>query len=316
MLKVNKEAMKIVSTLLENPELYGVTEKRLACGATIIDTGLQTNGSYQAGLMVTEIAMGGLGKATLTVANFGELTLPSIIVETSHPTVALFGCQLAGWRIKLEDFAADASGPGRTLSGKPGSVFRKIGYRDSSTESVLLLETKQPPDEKAATEIAKACNVSPPDLYLLLTTTTSLVGTVQISGRIVETGLFRLDFLGFDCGKVLSGIGSAPIMPPHPDHGVAMGRCEDALTYGGFAHFEVDHQSDPELQEYVWKAPSTNSKDYGKNSYQVYKAVNFDFTQIDPAIFAPAKLCITNKRTGTVFSKGEINSEVLSRALV
>lgn len=316
LLGINKKAFEIVQLFLAHPEEYGVNVQRLPSGATVIDTGLKARGGYSTGLRVTEIAMGGLGTANLSITDFDGLKLPSVTVETSYPKIALFASQLAGWKIKVEGYAADGSGPARALSGKPGSVFRKIGYRDTSDTAVLLLEGETMPSDNAALEVAKACGVDPSNLYLVLTSTTSLAGSIQISGRIVEIGLFRLDFLGLDPDRVLYGSGCAPIMPIHPDMGRSMGRSEDALSYGGITSFVVDVEDDNTLKGYTEKAPSSNSRDYGRLSYDIYKTADFDFTKVDPAIFAPAVMTMNNVRTGSVFSAGRVNSELLKRSLL
>ncbi|MBD3172608.1 methenyltetrahydromethanopterin cyclohydrolase, partial [Candidatus Bathyarchaeota archaeon] len=85
---------------------------------------------------------------------------------------------------------------------------------------------------------------------------------------------------------------------------------EDALTYGGVTSYIID-ESENELREIAKKAPSSNCKDYGKTSYEIYKAVNFDFTQIDPALFAPAEITITCVETGKTFVCGEVNNELI-----
>jgi methenyltetrahydromethanopterin cyclohydrolase len=145
---------------------------------------------------------------------------------------------------------------------------------------------------------------------MLLTSTTSMAGMVQISGRVVETGLFRLDVLGMDLKKVKYGVGYAPIMPLHVDGGKAMGRAEDALTYAGVTSFVVDEEESI-LKEISGRAPSSNCKDYGKTSYEIYKAVDFDFTKIDPALFAPAVVTLVSAKTGATFTSGRINDEVI-----
>jgi methenyltetrahydromethanopterin cyclohydrolase len=234
-------------------------------------------------------------------------------VSTDHPAVALFGAQLAGWRIKPEGCTADGSGPARALANKPKAVFKKIEYRDESDVAVLLMETEELPPDSAAYYIAERANVEPENVVMVLTSTTSLAGMVQISGRIVETGLFRLDILGLDPKKVKYGVGYAPVMPVHPDEGIAMGRAEDALTYGGVTSYVVDESEDV-LKEIAEKAPSTNCSDYGKTSYEIYKAVNFDFTKIDPALFAPAAITLTCAETGATFTYGSINHEIIKNS--
>lgn len=149
---------------------------------------------------------------------------------------------------------------------------------------------------------------------MVLTSTTSLAGMVQISGRIVETGLFRLDLLGLDLKKVKYGAGFAPIMPLHTNMGKVMGRAEDELTYGDVTSYIVDEDEDV-LKEIAQKSPSTNCSDYGKTSYEIYKAVNFDFTKIDPALFAPASITLTSARTGATFTYGEVNNKIIKESV-
>ncbi len=313
MLSINRLAYELVKEFIGLPEYYGVTVEKLPCGTTVIDTGLEAPGGYEAGLLTTRIAMGGAGSANLGYADFGGLKLPTVIIATDHPAIALFGAQLAGWRIKPEGYTADTSGPARALALKPKKVYQNIEYKDEADVAVLLLETEEKPPDSAGTYVAEKRGVEPEDVYLVLTSTTSLAGMVQISGRIVETGLFRLDVLGLDLKKVRYAAGYAPVMPVHVDHGIAMGRAEDALTYGGVTNYVVDEEEDV-LRELVEKAPSTNCKDYGKTSYEIYKAADFDFTQIDPALFAPAVITMTCAKTGATFTRGEINSGILIKS--
>ena len=93
-----------------------------------------------------------------------------------------------------------------------------------------------------------------------------------------------------------------------------MGRAEDALTYGGVTAYIVDEEEDV-LKEMAEKAPSTNCKDYGKSSFEIYSAVNFDFTKVDPALFAPAVVTLTCAKTGTSFTYGEVNSEIVQNSV-
>jgi len=134
LLSINKLAYGLVEELLEAPEYYGVAVERLPSGATVIDTGLEASGGYEAGLMTTRVAMGGAGTASLGYADFGGLKLPTVVVSTDHPAIALFGAQLAGWRIKPEGYTADGSGPARALALKPKKVFQKsiTGTRPTS----------------------------------------------------------------------------------------------------------------------------------------------------------------------------------------
>lgn len=314
MLSLNKLALKHVRQFLDEPEYYNVVVERLPSGATIIDTGLNAAGGYEAGLLTTRVAMGGAGAVGLGYADYAGLKLPTVVVSTDYPALSLFGAQLAGWKISVEDYTGDGSGPARALALKPKKVFQKIEYKDSADVAVLLLEGHKKPTDTAARFIAEACGVKPDNVYMLLTTTTSMAGMVQISGRVVETGLFRLDILGLDLKKVKYAVGYAPIMPLHVDGGKAMGRAEDALTYAGVTSYVVDEEESV-LKQMAANAPSSNCKDYGKTSYEIYKAVNFDFTKIDPALFAPAVVTLISAKTGAAFTSGRINDEVIKNSV-
>lgn len=314
MLRINRLAYRLVEKLLAEPEYYGVMVDRLPSGATLIDMGVEARGGYEAGLIASGIAMGGVGKANLGYWNYDGLILPTVTVYTDHPSIALLGSQLAGWKIRVGDYTADGSGPARALALKPKRLYEKIGYRDESDVAVLLLESDRRPTDEAARFIAEACGIKPSETYLLLTCTTTLAGMIQISSRVVETGLFRLDFLGLDPKRVLYGSGYAPVMPLHRDLGMAMGRAEDAITYGGVTSYIVDAE-DEALRELAGKAPSSTSKLYGKLSYEVYREVDFDFTKVDPSLFAPAQITLTGTRTGTSYTSGMVNAKVLRRSM-
>lgn len=312
---VNREAFKIVKELLDRPEYYKVSISKLPSGATVIDTGLDAVGGVEAGLKITEIAMGGLGSTSITHFDYAGLQLPVVTVHTDHPAIALLGSQLAGWSISVGDFFGMASGPGRALALKPKKVFEKIDYRDESDVGVLLIETEKKPTDEVAKEIGRKCGVNPENLYLILTTTVSIAGAVQVAGRIVETGLYRLDYLEFDPKKVISGTGFAPIMPIHPDSGVTLAREEDALIYGGVTHYLVEHDDDDELKQLISSAPATTSKGYGRTSYDILKEVNFDWSKLDPAFFAPGYISVSNVKSGHTFKAGKVNPDVIKQSL-
>ncbi|RLI05155.1 methenyltetrahydromethanopterin cyclohydrolase [Candidatus Bathyarchaeota archaeon] len=314
-ISINKEAEKIVKQLIENPDFYNVKVEKLPCGATIIDTGLEVEGGYLAGLKVTEICLGGLGTVSLTYMKYGELDLPTIVVSTDHPSVSLLAAQFAGWNIKVGEYSAIGSGPARALSTKPKKLYEKIGYKDDADVAVLVLETEKKPGEEVALKLSGDCKVKPENLYMVLAPTASVAGSTQIAGRIVETGLFRLEQLGLDPLKVLHGTGYAPIMPVHPDSGEAMGRANDSLFYGGVTYYTIDIEDDSKLKEMVDKAPSSTAKDYGKPFYEIYKAAGYDFYKIDTALFAPASLTATSKKTGATFTAGKVNVDVLKRSI-
>ncbi|HVP92174.1 MAG TPA: methenyltetrahydromethanopterin cyclohydrolase, partial [Acidobacteriota bacterium] len=307
-LSVNSLAYKLVEKLLENPEFYRVKVEKTDSGTTIVDAGINAKGGFQAGKLITEICMGGLGKARIAHKNYGGLELPSIFIYTDHPLIATLGSQYAGWQIKKRDYFAIGSGPGRALALKPKEIYEEIGYKDDFDKATILLETDKYPSEKLIERLAKDCRVSFDELTIILTPTTSIAGVTQVSGRIVETGIHKLRKLGLDSRVISHAWGCAPISPVHPKFIHAMARTNDAILYGGTAYYTVDYENEAKLRAIVEKAPSKASKNYGKPFIEIFKEAEYDFYKIDPNLFAPAVIVVNSLRTGNTFESGEINA--------
>lgn len=310
-LSVNSLAWKLLEKLLEKPDYYGIKVEETSSGTTIVDAGIKAKGGFQAGKIITEICMGSCGKAEITYRKYGKFKLPSIFVYTDHPVIATLGSQYAGWQIKEGDYFAIGSGPARALALKPKEIYDKIQYSDVSDKAVVVLETDKHPPTKLLERFTKECNVSPENLAVILAPTASIAGATQISGRIVETGIHKLDKLGLNPKAILYAWGCAPIPPIHPKFIEAMARTNDAILYGGVAYYVVDCDNEEELKQTVSKAPSKTSKAYGKPFIEVFKEADYDFYKIDPNLFAPAVLIVNNVKTGGVFKAGEICVEML-----
>jgi methenyltetrahydromethanopterin cyclohydrolase len=304
-------AWKLLEKLCESPDFYGVTVERTGSGATIVDAGILAKGGYQAGKIITEICMGGCGKAEITSRKYGELELPSIFVYTDRPAIATLGSQFAGWQIKVGEYFAIGSGPARALALKPKEIYEEIEYKDDFDKATVVLETDKHPPERLIDRLAQECHISPENLAVILTPTASITGAIQVPGRIVETGIHKLSKLGFDPNMILYAWGCAPIPPIHPKFTQAMARTNDAILYGGISYYLVEYGDEEELAKILEKAPSKASKDYGKPFIEIFKEAKYDFYKIDPNLFAPAVLIINNVKTGNIFKSGTVNVEAL-----
>jgi len=312
---VNDRAAKLIEWGIEHREKLGITVEKHNTGATIIDLGIKARGGLLAGKFMTEVCLGDLGKASIAQMAYDDIFLPTIHVETDSPAIATLGAQFAGWQIKTAKYFAMGSGPARALALKPKELYQKIDYKDRSDKAVIVLEADSPPDAEALDYIAKECEVAVQNVYALVAPTSSMAGSIQISGRIVEAGIHKLTEIGFDPKRILYGQGSAPIAPIHPKSAKAMGRTNDALYYGGVVFYSVDFEDDAKLKEFVAKAPSSTSKDYGKPFYEIFKAAGFDFYKIDPNLFAPAVFAVNNVKTGITYTSGQLNIQVLKQTM-
>ncbi len=314
-LSVNRIAQSLAERLCNKADEYGVIVRRTQLGTTVIDAGIEAKGGFLAGRIITEICLGGCGRADIFPAHLNDSEFLSISVYTDHPALATLGSQFAGWQIKVKDYFAIGSGPARALALKPREIYEKIGYEDEADVAVLVLETGKEPPSDVVSYICGECRVEPDHLSLILVPTTSICGSVQVSGRVVETGIHKLTKLGFDPKSIMYAWGCAPIAPVHLRFAEAMGRANDAILYGGIAYCTVEYDDEEELKRVVEKTPSKASKDYGRPFIEIFKEADHNFYKIDPNLFAPAVLVVNNAKTGRVFRAGEINSKILKKSL-
>ncbi len=321
---LNKSALNLVNKLCDESDKYQVNVEKSDSGATLIDAGIEAEGGFLAGEMVTEICLGGYGTATVMPIQYGNIVLPSVLIKTDYPALSTLASQFAGWQVKGEGFSAIASGPARALALKPKDLYEKLQYKEESDTAVLVLETQKKPTEPIIQFVADKCKVSTKNLYLIMFSTTSLAGATQVSGRIVETGLHKLERLGLDPLIVKHAWGYAPIVPLHPDAGEAMGRTNDAILYGGVTNYMVNYEDEQKLQAIVQQAPSSASamlqearRLANKNPkfLDIFKEAGFDFYKIDTNIFAPAVVSINNMKTGRTFTAGNLDIDVVKGSL-
>ena len=315
-LSVNALSWKIAERLLSKQAFYGVHASKTNAKATVIDAGVNSPGGFQAGKILTELCMGGAGKAKLGFKAYGDITFPSITVSTDHPAIAALGSQFAGWRIKEVDGSiAIGSGPARALALKPKDVFEEIGYKDASDKAVLTLESNNLPSDMLIEKVTTVCNIKAPNLIAVVAPTASIAGLTQVTGRIVEVGIHKLRMLGLSPKTIKYACGYAPIPPLGKDFEVAMARTNDAILYGGTVYCTVEYDDEAALQKIVEQAPSKTSRDYGKPFLQIFREAGRDFYKIDHNLFAPAALVVNNAHTGNIFKAGEINAKVLAESL-
>ncbi len=314
-LSVNQLAWDKAQKFLDNPEFYGVIISKSTAGATIIDAGVNAPGGFQAGKKLTELCLGGVGKAQLGFKAYGDIVFPSITVSSDHPAIATLGSQFAGWRIKDGDSIAIGSGPVRALALKPKDVFEEIGYKDQGDKGVLTLESNILPSDALIEKVCTASNISPANLIVVVAPTASIAGLTQVAGRVVEVGIHKLKTLGLSPKIIRYASGYAPIPPVGKDFEVAMARTNDAILYGGVVYCTVDYDDEAALQKIVEQTPSMASKDYGKPFLQIFREADKDFYKIDHGLFAPAVIMINNAKTGRTFKAGKINPNVLAESL-
>lgn len=309
---VNALAMPLVEALVADAEALRLAV-RTEHGARMIDAGAVARGSIEAGRRMTEICLGGLG--TVTIAPTGPVaSWPySIVVHANDPVLACLGSQYAGWSLADEEgdsgFFSLGSGPGRAIAGVE-ELYEELHYKDSAPRTVLVLESASAPPASVVDKVARATGLAPEALTFIYAPTQSLAGATQVVGRVLEVSMHKAHTVGFDLHKIVDGIGSAPLSPPHPDFVKAMGRTNDAIIYGGRVQLFVD-ADDADARQLAEQLPSTTSSDHGSPFADIFSRVNGDFYKIDGALFSPAEVIVTSVKTGASFRGGRLEPSLV-----
>ncbi len=314
-LDLNEQAAEIVDSMVEHAALLRVRSLTLPGGTRVIDAGVDVAGGYDAGLALAEICMGGLGNVTYGPLQVGARSWPGVTAWTDHPAVSCMASQYAGWSISVGKFFAMGSGPLRAHARVEKELFDKLGYAEETDHGVLVMEGRALPDDAVADWVAQRARLKPSQLTFVVAPTASLAGGVQISARILETGLHKMEVLGFDVRRVVSGMGTAPIAPVAKNDLHAIGRTNDCILYGGQARYTI-RAGDDELAELAAKVPASASRDYGTPFYEIFRRYDGDFYKIDPLLFSPAEVWLTSTETGRTFHAGKLGPEVLEASLM
>jgi methenyltetrahydromethanopterin cyclohydrolase len=317
-LSVNALARPLVEHLRAHAEALAVQVRHEAGGVCIVDAGLTARGSVQAGLMIGEICMGGLGQVQLRAGAAASGWPTWLDVSSAQPVLACLGSQYAGWSLAASKeetggrkFFSLGSGPARALAAKE-ALFGELGYRDQADSGVLVLEVDRDPPQVIIDKLLRDCGLAPTQLTLIITPTTSLAGTTQVVARVLEVALHKAHELGFTLANIVGGVASAPLPAPGSDGVQAMGRTNDAILYGGQVQLSV-RGSDDAARELARQLPSRNAAAFGRSFAELFEAAGHDFYKIDPALFAPAEVWVSNLDSGNTWHSGGLEMALLQR---
>ncbi len=313
-LSMNQRGLTLADQMAAEADALRLAVHTLPGGARVIDAGVEVPGGLDAGLLLSRICMGGLGEVGYTSLALGGENWPGVMVRTDHPAESCMASQYAGWAIQVEKYFAMGSGPLRAHARVEKELFEKLGYTETASAGVLVLEGRTLPTDAVAAWVARKAGLLPSQLTFVIAPTASLAGGTQISARILETGLHKMETLGFDVRNIVTAIGTAPIPMPAKNDLRAIGRTNDCILYGGQARYLVQ-ADDSELTELTPQIPASASKDYGTPFYDIFERYDKDFYKIDPLLFSPAEVWLTSVRSGRTHHAGGVNIEVLKRSL-
>ncbi|TFF96790.1 methenyltetrahydromethanopterin cyclohydrolase [Candidatus Thorarchaeota archaeon] len=311
---INKRAMELVDRVAKHSTKLECAILEMDNGCRVIDCGVEVPGSDEAGRLIAEICLGGLGAVKLSQTHIGKMTLPSVIVSVENPQVACLASQLAGWAIRRDDYSAMASGPARALVRKE-KIFEKIPYTDQYEKGAIVLEASTLPTEDITDYISEMCGIEPSNLHCIVVPTASKAGSVQISARVVEVGVHKMYHLGFDAAKIKTGYGVAPVAPVFKKDARAMGVTNDCIMYGGRTYYFIRPSDEDNLETLAQNLPSSASEQYGVPFYDLFRSHGFNFYGIDSLLFSPAEVTLNDIDSGKSFKHGKVNPGVLRESL-
>ncbi|HET9643612.1 MAG TPA: methenyltetrahydromethanopterin cyclohydrolase [Burkholderiaceae bacterium] len=317
-LSVNRLAAPRLGRLLDERDRLKLAVQRDEHGSTLIDAGIEARGSIEAGLLVSELCMGGLGEVRLLAGE--RHGWPSWLqVRSSQPVLACLASQYAGWSLSAskeetggKKFFALGSGPARALACKE-PLFDELGYRDACDHGTLVLEVDRPPPRVVIDKVLRDCALQPEGLAIVLTPTASLAGTTQVVARVLEVALHRAHALGFTLEHIVDGSAVAPLPAPGANGLEAMGRTNDAILYGGEVHLVVSGETDA-ARDLALKLPSTNSLQHGRPFAELFADAGYDFYQLDAALFAPAQVWVSHMGSGQTWHAGRLEMPLLLKS--
>jgi methenyltetrahydromethanopterin cyclohydrolase len=313
-LRMNERAWALADAAAERAGELRVAVHRLESGARVIDAGVNVAGGLGAGRLLAQLCMGGLGEVAYVPLTIGDETWSGVQVWTDHPAECCMASQYAGWAINPDGFFAMGSGPLRAKARVEKELFSKLGYAEHDSRGVLVLEGRTLPTDDVAAWVARKADIGPEGITFAVAPTASLAGGVQIVARIIETGLHKMETLGFDVTRVVSAIGTAPLPPVAKNDMRAIGRTNDCVLYGGRARYTV-RADDEKLAHLAERLPSSASSDYGTPFYDIFRRYDNDFYKIDPMLFSPAEVWLTSAVTGRTFHGGRLDPPVLGASL-
>ncbi len=321
-LALNERSLRVVDEALRDSDRLGVAVLKVPGGGRVVDAGVTASGGLEAGLLLARACLAGLAEVSLEkaeplsagqVAPAGRIaSCPRVVVRTDHPVAACMASQYAGWQISVGDFFAMGSGPMRAAYAKE-ELFARVGFTERPERALGVLETNAIPGPDVFQHLSEKLGIAPDRISLLVASTKSLAGSLQVVARSVETALHKLLHLQFDLTRIQAGMGSAPLPPPAKDDIAALGRTNDAVLYGAHVTLWI-RGDDVSIAAIGDRVPSSSSRDFGAPFSEVFERYGRDFYKVDPALFSPAQVTFQNLDTGRTQQFGRLAPDVLGRS--
>ena len=170
-----------------------------------------------AGVLISEICMGGLGKVSININYYSKL--PTWLTVSEQPVIACLASQYAGWVVSFLNKSNDKNllswfWPCKTLANQ--KKFFELNYKDKSDLGVLIMEVSSFPPKVIIEKIINDCDLNPTELTMVQLQLIAWL-VLMIVGRVLEVALHKAHSLGFELNDIIEGIATTPLPTPGKD---------------------------------------------------------------------------------------------------
>jgi len=313
-LRFNKRALNLAKYLTEKEGQFGVKHEILSNGSKLIDCGVYAPGSFEAGIIVANISVGGYANIALERRAVSKKVLYYTIMSLAKPGITALCIQGAFPIFPDQKSLFYISGPGRVLFRKPEEIYEFFGYEEEPEEAIFIIEDDEYPEPSFIERLSKESDYPPDRFTFILMPVPSKCGNVVISTKTIE--LVTLNLLlsfNWDVRKITLAKSEAPVMHIFSEEQNTLNLSpDDFMFYGGSVTLYVD-EIDEKLEKIAPKLVFENTPGFGKLFNEMIAEANGNIREIDgyPLIFSPAKLTIIENMTGRGITFGHDNIEYL-----
>lgn len=302
----------LVNGLEQDACVLGLDVSFLGNDSRIIDCGVNTRGSVEAGRRITEISHGGMASARIEMVNVAGHMLPKLWVDSWLPKLSAYGLQVSVPLSEI-DPAIRISGPILARFAHNRLHARRKDLL-AAAWGIAVVESETLPTVEVAEALAELSGLPADHLLLLVVPTTSVAGVTQVAGRINESVVFTMEeSLGIDCSCVSQILGSVPIALSSSIGASSIVTPDDFIHYMGRICLTVDCSLDVDLANLASQLTFRSTPIYGTLFSELLASAGGVFEAIPGLIDLNkvAQVTVIDQRSGAAFSAGECDESIL-----
>jgi len=305
----------LARSLVEDAPILEVDVRPGHAGALILDCGVATRGSWEAGRRVAELAHGGMMKATLGMTDVLGTLLPELVGDSWRPFLSIQGLQVS-LALSEVDAGIRISGPVRACMD--GRLSRPSDLVDGVCSwGVAVVEATRLPNADVVEAIARRAGLRPAELTLVVVPSNSVAGAAQLAGRLNECVVFTLgQSIGLDPRCVVSILGAVPLAPCGGE-GIPGVTQDDMIHYAGRVAMIVEAAPHWDLKAIAEALVFRSSPTYGRLFSELLAEAGGVFEAIPGLsdLNKVARITLVDRTTGRMASAGAVDVRLLASAL-